>query len=49
MVMGELGPMLDDPDVYALDILNSVLNGFGGRLFDQARPQRATPTRNMYQ
>eukprot|EP00959_Pyramimonas_sp_CCMP1952_P390841 8190561-Pyramimonas_sp.AAC.1 len=39
VVIGELGPTLDDPDVYALDTLNSVLNGFGGRLFDQVRSQ----------
>eukprot|EP00897_Mesotaenium_endlicherianum_P006597 jgi/Mesen1/5966/ME000301S05093 len=35
--MAELGTTLDDPDAFALDVLNSVLNSFGGRLFDQVR------------
>ena len=26
---------MDDPDVFALDVLNSELNGFGGRLFNE--------------
>lgn len=35
--MGHLGGQLNDPDFAALDVLNSVLNGFGGRLFNQVR------------
>ena len=35
MRMAELGTSLDDPDVFALDVLNSELNGFGGRLFNE--------------
>lgn len=35
--MGELGTNLRDPDVFALDVLNDILNGFGGLLFDQVR------------
>eukprot|EP00271_Cylindrocystis_brebissonii_P017773 TRINITY_DN4757_c0_g1_i5.p1 TRINITY_DN4757_c0_g1~~TRINITY_DN4757_c0_g1_i5.p1 ORF type:complete len:582 (-),score=97.67 TRINITY_DN4757_c0_g1_i5:607-2316(-) len=35
--MGELGTTLEDPDVFALDVLNALLNGFGGRLFDEVR------------
>lgn len=35
--MAELGTTLDDPDLFALDVLNSILNGFGGRLFDEVR------------
>lgn len=35
--MGELGTSISDPDVFALDVLNDILNGFGGRLFDQVR------------
>ncbi|GAQ83813.1 peptidase m16 domain protein [Klebsormidium nitens] len=34
---GELGVTIDDPDVFALDVLNNVLNGFGGRLFNEVR------------
>jgi hypothetical protein len=33
--MGELGTTLADPDVCALDVLNGILNGFGGLLFDE--------------
>eukprot|EP00250_Pteridium_aquilinum_P013404 c21319_g1_i3 orf=107-2176(+) len=35
--MGELGTTISDPDVFALDVLNNILNGFGGLLFDQVR------------
>ncbi|KAH7405127.1 hypothetical protein KP509_15G057600 [Ceratopteris richardii] len=35
--MGELGTTVSDPDVFALDVLNDILNGFGGLLFDQVR------------
>lgn len=33
--MGEFGISLNNPDVYPLEVLDSILNGFGGRLFDQ--------------
>eukprot|EP00249_Psilotum_nudum_P020485 c27726_g1_i2 orf=222-2186(+) len=39
--MGELGTTLTDPDVFALDLLNGILNGFGGLLFDQVRSREA--------
>ncbi|XP_024525480.1 uncharacterized protein LOC112344626 [Selaginella moellendorffii] len=35
--MGELGTTIADPDVFSLDVLNGVLNGFGGLLFDEIR------------
>ncbi|KAA8495098.1 putative zinc protease-like protein y4wB [Porphyridium purpureum] len=35
--MGHLGGRLDDPDYYALDVMNSILNGLGGRLFNEIR------------
>ncbi|CAI5490721.1 unnamed protein product [Closterium sp. Naga37s-1] len=35
--VGELGITISDQDVFALDVLNAILNGFGGRLFDQVR------------
>ncbi|EFJ13384.1 hypothetical protein SELMODRAFT_424592 [Selaginella moellendorffii] len=35
--MGELGTTIADPDVFALDVFNGVLNGFGGLLFDEIR------------
>lgn len=33
--MGEFGTTLADDDVFALDVLNGILNGFGGLLFDE--------------
>ncbi len=38
--MGHLGGQLSDPDYAALDVLNGVLNGFGGRLFNQVRSRQ---------
>lgn len=35
VLLGEPGVALSDPDVAALDVLASVLNSFGGRLFDE--------------
>ncbi|BFI40456.1 hypothetical protein MPTK2_7g09700 [Marchantia polymorpha subsp. ruderalis] len=35
--MGEFGTTLADDDVFALDVLNGILNGFGGLLFDEVR------------
>jgi len=38
--MGHLGGRLRDPDYPALDVMNGVLNGFGGRLFNQLRSRQ---------
>lgn len=35
--MGEVGVQMSDPDTPALDILNEILNSFGGRLFNEIR------------
>lgn len=37
VALGEPGVSLSDPDSPALDVLTSVLNNFGGRLFNQIR------------
>ncbi len=37
VLLGEPGVALPDPDMAALDVLASVLNSFGGRLFDEVR------------
>ncbi len=37
---GHLGDTLRDPDVFALYVMNGVLNGFGGRLFNRIRSQQ---------
>ena len=38
--IGHLGGQRDDPDYFALSVLNEVLNGFGGRLFNQIRSRQ---------
>ncbi|WP_071516403.1 pitrilysin family protein [Geitlerinema sp. PCC 9228] len=38
--LGHLGGKINNPDFPALSVLNQVLNGFGGRLFDQIRSQK---------
>ena len=38
--MGHLGGMFNSPDYGALDVLNNVLNGFGGRLFNNVRSRQ---------
>jgi len=38
--MGHLGGMLDSPDYPALSVLNGVMNGFGGRLFNELRSRQ---------
>jgi len=38
--IGHLGGRLDSPDYAALDVLNGVLNGFGGRLFNSVRSRQ---------
>lgn len=40
MTVGEPGVRLSDPDTYALDVLDGVLNSFGGRLFDEIRSRQ---------
>lgn len=37
---GHLGDTLRDPDVFSLYVMNGVLNGFGGRLFNRIRSQQ---------
>ena len=38
--IGHLGGQRDHPDYFALSVLNEVLNGFGGRLFNQLRSRQ---------
>ena len=38
--MGQLGDRFSDPDFPALSVLNEVLNGFGGRLYNQVRSRQ---------
>lgn len=38
--IGHLGGQLNNPDYPALDVLNGVLNGFGGRLFNEVRSRQ---------
>ncbi|MBE9127393.1 MULTISPECIES: M16 family metallopeptidase [unclassified Coleofasciculus] len=38
--LGHLGGQFDNPDYPALDVLNQVLNGFGGRLFNEVRSRQ---------
>ncbi|MBW4523172.1 MAG: insulinase family protein [Scytolyngbya sp. HA4215-MV1] len=38
--MGHLGGMLSSPDYPALSVMNEVLNGFGGRLFNEVRSRQ---------
>ena len=38
--IGHMGGQLDNPDVFALLVMNEVLNGFGGRLFDEVRSRQ---------
>ncbi|MCW6037789.1 insulinase family protein [Spirulina subsalsa FACHB-351] len=38
--LGHLGGRVDDPDYPALSVLNGVLNGFGGRLFNEVRSRQ---------
>jgi len=37
IAVGEVGIDLLDPDSFALDVLGDIMNGFGGRLFDEIR------------
>lgn len=38
--IGHLGGQLNSPDYPALDVMNQVLNGFGGRLFNEVRSRQ---------
>lgn len=38
--MGHLGGLRNSPDYAQLGVMNSVLNGFGGRLFDEVRSRQ---------
>ena len=38
--IGHLGGQFNDPDYPALDVLNQVINGFGGRLFNEVRSRQ---------
>jgi zinc protease len=40
VLIGHLGGELNSPDYAALDVLNNVLNGFGGRLFNEVRSRQ---------
>jgi len=40
VLIGHLGGKFDSPDYAALDVLNGVLNGFGGRLFNEVRSRQ---------
>ncbi|TAF10241.1 MAG: insulinase family protein [Nostocales cyanobacterium] len=40
ILMGHLGGKFDSPDYAALDVMNGVLNGFGGRLFNEVRSRQ---------
>ena len=40
VMLGHLGNTLDNPDYAALSVMNGVLNGFGGRLFDELRSRQ---------
>jgi zinc protease len=40
ILIGHLGGRFDNPDYAALDVLNGVLNGFGGRLFNEVRSRQ---------
>jgi zinc protease len=40
VLLGHLGGKFDNPDYAALDVMNGVLNGFGGRLFNELRSRQ---------
>jgi zinc protease len=40
VLVGHLGGQFNSPDYAALDVLNGVLNGFGGRLFNEVRSRQ---------
>jgi zinc protease len=40
VTIAQMGGKLDDPEVFALYVLNEALNGFGGRLFNEVRSRQ---------
>lgn len=40
VTIGHIGGILNNPDYPALSVMNGVLNGFGGRLFNEVRSRR---------
>jgi zinc protease len=40
VLIGHIGGEFNNPDYAALDVLNNVLNGFGGRLFNEVRSRQ---------
>ena len=40
VMLGHLGDTFKNPDYAALSVMNGVLNGFGGRLFDEVRSRQ---------
>ena len=40
ILLGHIGGQFDNPDYPALSVLNDVLNGFGGRLFNEVRSRQ---------
>lgn len=40
VLLGHLGGQYNNPDYPALDVLNQVMNGFGGRLFNEVRSRQ---------
>ncbi|MCO5567100.1 hypothetical protein L7F22_020785 [Adiantum nelumboides] len=46
--MGELGTTISDPDVFALDVLNDILNGFGGLLFNQVQKSKTSDSMSCF-
>lgn len=40
VLIGHLGGQFNSPDYPALDVMNNVLNGFGGRLFNEVRSRQ---------
>ncbi len=40
ILLGHIGGQFDSPDYPALSVLNGVLNGFGGRLFNEVRSRQ---------
>ena len=40
VAIGHLGGTLDNPDYPALSVMNGLLNGFGGRLFNEVRSRK---------
>jgi zinc protease len=40
VLIGQLGGKANDPDVFAMYVINEALNNFGGRLFDEVRSRQ---------